>query len=52
MQGLTHITDLVYKDGEYVSGKLYSIEDGNTYSLKANSKARMTWKPGATKASP
>ncbi|WP_062160316.1 DUF2147 domain-containing protein [Chryseobacterium sp. IHB B 17019] len=34
VQGLTHITDLVYKDGEYVDGKLYSVQDGNTYSLK------------------
>lgn len=34
LQGLTHITDLIYKDGEYVDGKLYSVQDGNTYSLK------------------
>lgn len=34
VQGLTHITDLVCKDGEYVDGKLYSVQDGNTYSLK------------------
>ncbi|WP_295771043.1 DUF2147 domain-containing protein [uncultured Mucilaginibacter sp.] len=32
--GLTHITALMFKDGEYVDGKLYSIQDGNTYSLK------------------
>ncbi|NOW96463.1 DUF2147 domain-containing protein [Mucilaginibacter sp. SG564] len=32
--GLTHITALVYKDGEYADGKLYSVQDGNTYSLK------------------
>ena len=34
IQGLTHITALVFKDGEYVGGKLYSVQDGNTYSLK------------------
>ncbi|NDI98738.1 DUF2147 domain-containing protein [Flavobacterium sp. LaA7.5] len=34
-KGITHITDLRYKDGEYVDGKLYSVQDGNTYSLKA-----------------
>ncbi|GAA4161543.1 hypothetical protein GCM10022217_27370 [Chryseobacterium ginsenosidimutans] len=34
IQGLTHITSLVYKDGEYLDGKLYSVQDGNTYSLK------------------
>jgi len=34
VEGLTHITELVYKDGEYVDGKLYSVQDGNTYSLK------------------
>lgn len=34
VQGLTHITDLAYKDGEYVDGKLYSVQDGNTYSFK------------------
>jgi len=38
VQGLTHITDLVYKDGEYVDGKLYSIQDGNTYSFKGKLK--------------
>ena len=36
VQGLTHITDLIYKDGEYVDGKLYSVQDGNTYSIKGN----------------
>jgi uncharacterized protein (DUF2147 family) len=35
LQGLTHITGLVYKDGEFVDGKLYSVQDGNMYSLKA-----------------
>lgn len=35
VQGLTHITGLVYKDGEFVDGKLYSVQDGNMYSLKA-----------------
>ncbi|MFD2582507.1 DUF2147 domain-containing protein [Pedobacter vanadiisoli] len=38
VQGLTHITGLVYRDGEYVDGKLYSVEDGNTYSLKGKLK--------------
>lgn len=33
-QGITHITGLIYKDGEYVDAKLYSVQDGNTYSLK------------------
>lgn len=33
-QGVIHITELVYKDGEYINGKLYSVQDGNTYSLK------------------
>ncbi|MBO9673352.1 MAG: DUF2147 domain-containing protein [Sphingobacteriaceae bacterium] len=39
VQGLTHITDLVYRDGEYVDGKLYSVQDGNTYSLKGKLKS-------------
>ncbi|MPS75012.1 MAG: DUF2147 domain-containing protein [Chryseobacterium sp.] len=34
-QGITHITELIYKDGEFINGKLYSVQDGNTYSLKA-----------------
>jgi uncharacterized protein (DUF2147 family) len=34
VQELTHITALKYKDGEYADGKLYSVQDGNTYSLK------------------
>jgi len=38
VQGLTHITDLVYKNDEYVDGKLYSVQDGNTYSLKGKLK--------------
>lgn len=38
VQGLTHITDLVHKDGEYVDGKLYSVQDGNTYSFKGKLK--------------
>ncbi|UPK72324.1 DUF2147 domain-containing protein [Chitinophaga filiformis] len=38
VQGITHITDLVYKDGEYVDGKLYSVQDGNTYSFKGKLK--------------
>ncbi|SFM87505.1 Uncharacterized conserved protein, DUF2147 family [Chitinophaga sp. YR627] len=37
-QGLTHITELVYKDGAYADGKLYSVQDGNTYSLKGELK--------------
>ena len=38
VQGLTHITGLIYKDGEYVDGKLYSVQDGNTYSIKGKLK--------------
>ena len=38
VQGLTHITDLAYKDGEYVDGTLYSVQDGNTYSVKGKLK--------------
>ena len=38
VQGITHITDLVYSDGEYVNGKLYSVQDGNMYSLKGKLK--------------
>ena len=38
VQGLTHITGLIYKDGEYVDGKLYSVQDGNTYSFKGKLK--------------
>ncbi|MFC0320256.1 MULTISPECIES: DUF2147 domain-containing protein [Olivibacter] len=38
VQGLTHITGLVYKDGEYVDGTLYSVQDGNTYGLKGKLK--------------
>ncbi|UOE50879.1 DUF2147 domain-containing protein [Mucilaginibacter sp. SMC90] len=34
VQGITHITELIYKDGEYRDGKLYSVQDGNSYSLK------------------
>lgn len=36
VQGITHITELVYKDGEYRDGKLYSVQDGNTYSIKGH----------------
>lgn len=39
VQGLTHITGLVYKEGEYVDGKLYSVQDGNTYSFKGKLKS-------------
>jgi len=35
IQGITHITGLTYKDGEYIDAKLYSVDDGNTYSFKA-----------------
>lgn len=38
VQGLTHITGLVYKDDEYVDGSVYSVLDGNTYSLKGKLK--------------
>lgn len=38
VQGLTHITGLVYKDSEYVDGKLYSVGDGNTYGFKGELK--------------
>ncbi|MGJ1484233.1 DUF2147 domain-containing protein [Sphingobacterium multivorum] len=34
IQGITHITGLAYKNGEYIDGKIYSVDDGNTYSLK------------------
>lgn len=34
-KGITHITGLTFKNGEYIDGKLYSVQDGNTYSLKA-----------------
>jgi uncharacterized protein (DUF2147 family) len=34
-QGITHITELTYQDGEYLDGKLYSVQDGNTYGFKA-----------------
>lgn len=39
IQGIVHISALVFKDGEYVDGKLYSVQDGNTYSLKAKLKS-------------
>jgi uncharacterized protein (DUF2147 family) len=38
-QGVVHITNLAYKDGEYIDGKLYSVQDGNTYSLKGELKS-------------
>ncbi|MBW8201740.1 DUF2147 domain-containing protein [Flagellimonas abyssi] len=34
IKGITHITELVYGGGEYKNGKLYSVQDGNTYSFK------------------
>lgn len=37
-QGVTHITGLRFKEGEFVDGKLYSVTDGNTYSLKGKLK--------------
>lgn len=37
-QGIVHITSLVFVDGEYVDGQLYSAQDGNTYSLKGTLK--------------
>lgn len=37
-QGITHITELKFKDGEFVDGKLYSVNDGNTYGFKAKLK--------------
>lgn len=33
-QGITHITGLKFKDGEFVGGELYSVNDGNTYGFK------------------
>lgn len=39
LQGLTHITELIYEDGEYRDGKLYSVQDGNIYSLKGQLKS-------------
>jgi uncharacterized protein (DUF2147 family) len=39
IQGIVHISALVFEDGEYVDGKLYSVQDGNTYSLKAKLKS-------------
>lgn len=39
VQGIIHITQLAFVDGEYVNGKLYSIQDGNTYSLKGKLKS-------------
>lgn len=38
-QGIVHITELMFEDGKYVDGKLYSAQDGNTYSLKAELKS-------------
>lgn len=39
IQGIVHISALIFKDGEYVDSKLYSVQDGNTYSLKAKLKS-------------
>jgi len=39
IQGIVHISALIFKDGEYVDGKLYSVQDGNTYNLKAKLKS-------------
>lgn len=35
-QNIVNITNLVYKDGEYIDGRLYNPDDGRTYRLKAN----------------
>lgn len=37
-QGLTHITGLKYNDKEFVDGKLYSVQNGNTYNIKGELK--------------
>ncbi|MFA6086756.1 DUF2147 domain-containing protein [Mucilaginibacter sp.] len=37
-QGLVHITELTYKDGKYINGVLYSVENGGTYSIKGELK--------------
>jgi uncharacterized protein (DUF2147 family) len=37
-QGLVHITELTYKDGKYIDGVLYSVENGGTYSIKGELK--------------
>jgi uncharacterized protein (DUF2147 family) len=39
-QNIVNITGLIYKDSEYVSGKLYNPDDGRTYSLKAKLKSK------------
>lgn len=36
--GITHITSLKYEDGEYIDGKLYSVQNGNTYNIKGELK--------------
>ena|SRR6218665_1195133 len=38
-KNMMNITNLSYKDGEYVDGKLYNPDDGDTYSLKARLKS-------------
>lgn len=40
IKGITHITGLAYGDGEYKNGKLYSVQDGNTYSFKGELKSQ------------
>ena len=35
IQGITHITGLTYENGKYDDAELYSVDDGNAYSLKA-----------------
>ena len=43
-QGITHITNLKFKEGEYIDGDLYSVENGNTYSIKGELKNNNTLK--------
>lgn len=33
--GIAHIIGMTFENDEYINGKLYSVQDGNTYSLKA-----------------
>ncbi|WP_228084942.1 DUF2147 domain-containing protein [Mucilaginibacter sp. JRF] len=37
-QGLVHITGLVFIDGKYSNGVLYSVESGGNYSIKGELK--------------
>ncbi len=38
-QGIINVTNLTYKNGEYLGGKLYNPTDGDTYSLSAKLKS-------------